>query len=40
MEWRFPDSAPGADGRHGGRLIVLYSRGGATVEVSARGAVL
>jgi hypothetical protein len=26
--------------RHGGRLIVLYSRGVATVEVAPRGAVL
>jgi hypothetical protein len=26
--------------RHGGRLIALYSRGVATVEVSPRGAVL
>lgn len=26
--------------RHGGRLIVLYGRGVATVEVSPRGAVL
>jgi hypothetical protein len=26
--------------RHGGRLIVLYGRGVATVEVAARGAVL
>jgi hypothetical protein len=26
--------------RHGGRLIVLYGRGVATVEVAPRGAVL
>jgi hypothetical protein len=38
MEWRFPDSATDADARHGGRLIALYSRGVATVEVSPRGA--
>jgi hypothetical protein len=41
---RVVEALAGPDGflrcRHGGRLIVLYSRGVATLEVAPRGAVL